>query len=287
MTAGGENTGLFGAPADLRGGRVRSRDGTLLGYLSVGDGPVLLCLHGALAWGADWLPVARLLADDYTVLMLDRRGHGSSDAGVGGHDLQCEIDDIAAVLDAVGPAEAMLAHSFGAVVGMHAAAQLPPESFGGLVLYEPPLAATAQVARTLHGLSANVADGAYERCVTEAVKDMIGFSDTEIAMMRRNPRTWAAMVSLAPSLVTQAKILDQVGGSADGLQGIVQPAVVLLGEASPWDPFGISARMVTDALPSSDTVVLAGQTHSALIQAPDLVADAVRRFLRRLPREGR
>jgi pimeloyl-ACP methyl ester carboxylesterase len=278
------NTAPSGASYDLNGGRVRSRDGTQLGYLSVGAGPVLLCLHGALASGSDWLPAARLLAVEYQVVMLDRRGHGCSDTGVLGHDLQREIEDIAAVLDVVGPAKGMLAHSFGAVIGLHAAAQLPPESFGCLLLYEPPLAATGQVAETIDGLVENVADGAYERCVTAASKHMMGMSDAEIEMMRRSPKIWAAMVSMAPSLVVQARILAQVGGRTEGFSKIVQPTLLLLGESSPWDPFGLSAQMVASTLPSSDTVLLTGQTHFALTQAPDLLVNAAQRFMRHLPR---
>lgn len=276
-------TTLSGASHDLKGGRVRSRDGTQLGYLSVGAGPVLLCLHGALASGSDWLPAARLLAVEYEVVMLDRRGHGCSDTGVQGHDLQREIEDIAAVLDVVGPAKGLLAHSFGAVIGLHAAAQLSPNSFDGLVLYEPPLAATDQVAKAIDGLIENIASGAYERCVTAAAKDMMGLGDTEIEMMRRNAKAWAATVSMAPSLVVQAQILAQVGGCTEGLEKIVQPTLLLLGEASAWDPFGISAQMLASALPSSDTVVLTGQAHSAHTQAPELLVTAVQRFMQQLP----
>jgi pimeloyl-ACP methyl ester carboxylesterase len=45
----------------LTGGRVRSKDGTEISYLSLGAGHTLLCTHGAFSSGAEWLPVARLM----------------------------------------------------------------------------------------------------------------------------------------------------------------------------------------------------------------------------------
>ena len=54
-----------GSSAALTGGRLRSGDGTQLGYLSLGEGPLVVCLHGGFNSGLDWLPVARLLADRY------------------------------------------------------------------------------------------------------------------------------------------------------------------------------------------------------------------------------
>lgn len=96
-----------------------SRDGTRLGYLRIGAGPVVLCVHGALATGVAWLPVAQLLADRYTFVLPDRRGHGATEAGAAADPLAAEIGDLTAVIDALGPVHCLVSHSFGSVVAMH------------------------------------------------------------------------------------------------------------------------------------------------------------------------
>lgn len=45
-------------------------------YYSGKDKPPLLLLHGAMDNGLCWIPVANLLAEKYSVIMPDARGHG-------------------------------------------------------------------------------------------------------------------------------------------------------------------------------------------------------------------
>jgi pimeloyl-ACP methyl ester carboxylesterase len=97
----------------LGGGRTLSRDGTEIGYLTLGPGPegdpppTLLCTHGAFSTGAEWLPVARLLADSHRLVLMDRRGHGCSSGTrgiVGGVEaLLRESEDLVAVIAATAP----------------------------------------------------------------------------------------------------------------------------------------------------------------------------------------
>ena len=54
-----------------------SADGTTIGYLTVGDGPPLTILHGAMQSGWSQLDLAMLLADRHTVHLVDRRGRGA------------------------------------------------------------------------------------------------------------------------------------------------------------------------------------------------------------------
>jgi pimeloyl-ACP methyl ester carboxylesterase len=91
------------AQIPLTGGRLRSRDGTLMAYLALGEGPLVVCLHGGFNTGLDWLPTARLLADRYRFVLVDRRGHGASDSGVDGHTLDLEVEDLALRAPAAAP----------------------------------------------------------------------------------------------------------------------------------------------------------------------------------------
>jgi len=54
-----------------------------------------LCLHGLIANGACWTPLARALEKDYDVIMPDARGHGNSDAPDHGYG----YDELVSALD--------------------------------------------------------------------------------------------------------------------------------------------------------------------------------------------
>lgn len=57
---------------------LNTQDGSTLSYYSIGRGPGLLILHGAMNYALGSLELAELLADNYTVYLLSRRGRGQS-----------------------------------------------------------------------------------------------------------------------------------------------------------------------------------------------------------------
>src|SRR4051794_17082117 len=90
------------------------------------DGVVLLPGLAATAWV--WAPVARRLAGVRRVVVADLRGHGLSDAPLEGYDPATFADDISAVIDGAGLADApglvLAGHGFGAVVAAWTALRL-------------------------------------------------------------------------------------------------------------------------------------------------------------------
>jgi hypothetical protein len=47
---------------------THSADGTAVGFLKIGSGPALVCVHGSLTTGADeWIPLANALGERFTV----------------------------------------------------------------------------------------------------------------------------------------------------------------------------------------------------------------------------
>lgn len=59
------------------------RDAVRLFYTTMGTGPDVVLLHPTPTHHAFWLPVARLLADRYRLILIDLRGHGQSRAMAG------------------------------------------------------------------------------------------------------------------------------------------------------------------------------------------------------------
>jgi pimeloyl-ACP methyl ester carboxylesterase len=103
-------------------------------YQQLGDGPDVVLLHGLGANLAFWyLGVAPLLATHHRVTAYDLRGHGLSGRTVTGYSSAALATDLMALLDGldVGRA-ALVGHSYGAAIALHAAA-LHPDRFDRVV----------------------------------------------------------------------------------------------------------------------------------------------------------
>lgn len=77
---------------------VTSRDGTAIGYETVGQGEGVLVLGGAWRTARDYLRFARALADPFAVHLIDRRGRGRSGPQGASYSIEREIEDLIAVM---------------------------------------------------------------------------------------------------------------------------------------------------------------------------------------------
>src|SRR6266511_5282902 len=129
---------------------IRSHDGTRIVYEQLGSGPPLIMVHGGLVDRTFWGPSMPLLAQHFTVYVMDRRGHGRSDPYRADHTIEREYEDVLALVAAVGVPVAVLGHSSGALLALHTARRTP--QVRQLVLYEPPRfeGVTAAVRARLH-----------------------------------------------------------------------------------------------------------------------------------------
>src|SRR4051812_15396809 len=130
----------------IRGGlpgmdHVKSQDGTPIAYQRTGQGPVLVLVVGAFCDRTATADLTPLLAPGFTVVEYDRRGRGDSGPGEGpGEEIdpRREVEDLAAVIEAVGASAAVYGHSSGGALALEAAAAGLPVT--RLAVYEPPYA---------------------------------------------------------------------------------------------------------------------------------------------------
>src|SRR3984957_17373492 len=110
---------------------VRTPDGAELAVWDLAgaglDAPVVVLPH---CWGCSheiWLPVARRLREQgYRVVLYDQRGHGASTRGTVPLSIETLAHDLATVLDATDPHNAVLAgHSMGGMTIMSLATHRP------------------------------------------------------------------------------------------------------------------------------------------------------------------
>jgi pimeloyl-ACP methyl ester carboxylesterase len=113
---------------------VVSQDGAKISYLTLGSGPSVLVIPGALSMAADYAPFARALAGRFTAHIIERRGRGlSSPQGVD-YSIRKECEDVLAVQRETS-ASALVGHSYGGLVALEVARRTP--AFTKVAVYEP------------------------------------------------------------------------------------------------------------------------------------------------------
>jgi pimeloyl-ACP methyl ester carboxylesterase len=119
----------------VKDGSVISKDGTTISYKYLGEGPGLLIVHGGFRASQHYMALARNLASNYTVYVMDRRGRNASGPKGKDYSIQKELDDIHAILKQHDIA-LLFGHSFGAFASLNAAMDYPLQK---LAVYEPPV----------------------------------------------------------------------------------------------------------------------------------------------------
>ncbi|HEY7021190.1 MAG TPA: alpha/beta hydrolase [Ktedonobacterales bacterium] len=115
---------------------VTSRDGTTIGYRQLGHGPGIVALHGAMESAKSHMQLAEALAGSFTVYLPDRRGRGMSGPYGADYSMQCEVEDLDALLTKTG-AQCVFGVSAGGLICLQAALTLPV--IQKVAVYEPAL----------------------------------------------------------------------------------------------------------------------------------------------------
>ena len=254
-----------------------SLDGTVVGWDESGSGQPLLLIHGGATDSGVWSLVRPLLPLGLRVAAMDRRGRGRSGHGETLHSLEAEADDVLSVAAALGGGVIVAGHSIGATIALQALRRSD-----GLIcaaaLYEPPLPAMtpqAPVAMT-EALDAGKAEEAF----TVFLRDIVRLSDREISALRASPM-WEKRVAL---IWTMRRELQSLASHDPDVAryGEIQVPVQLLVGTNTASHHTEAIRALAKVIPNIEITSLEGQGHTALVQAPQLVAGAIMQLLRRI-----
>lgn len=258
--------------------KVTSADGTVIAYDRRGSGPALVLVDGALCSRAQGpLPeLAELLAAEFTVYNYDRRGRGDS-GDAAEYDVQREIEDLAAIIEAAGGSAYVYGTSSGAALALRAAAAGLPIS--KLVAFEPPYVvddSRPQIPRSwVSDLQALGPGDAVKYFMTKG----IGLPGFVVAMMKLMP-AWKGMKAVAHTLPYDAAMLGDncFGQPLDPAQWatIEAPTLAVNGGKSPgW--MRTSVRAMASAVPGAKHEEVPGQNHMIKASA---IAPVISGFLR-------
>jgi pimeloyl-ACP methyl ester carboxylesterase len=254
---------------------LEAPDGVRIACEVSGDGPSLVCVHGAgsARWSFD--AVRPHLEASFTVIAVDRRGRGDSSDG-NGYELEREYEDIATVLRDSGDGVLLLGHSYGGLVAA-GAARLFGRGLGRLVLYEPPMGGVLAASGTIDRWERMIHEGDRDLMMREFLNEVGGYDDAQIDELARSP-LWEARKRVTPTVPRELRAERAHRLDPGELGQVSAPALLLVGTESPdWAVRSIEAY--TKALPSPETRRLEGHGHSANVTAPDLLAAELERFL--------
>ncbi len=253
---------------------VASADGTRIAYDVVGSGPAVILVGGAnqfRAFDTGSTEVARLLAESgFTAVTYDRRGRGESGDTLL-YEVDREVDDIEALVRAVGGNAALYGSSSGAVLSLWAAARLPGVT--KLILWEPPLDLESDGSANLSGLQDRLAAGDREATVAFFMRDM----PPQWLDGARNSPAWPTLLSVAHTLAYDAAVLERAerGDLAEHGKQVTIPVIVLIGEET-QPIFPPAADAIVAAVPNATHRRIDARHHS---YEPAVMAREISDFL--------
>ena len=243
---------------------VTSKDGTTIAFDTVGQGPPLVIVGGALNDRHAAETQAGLLAPNFTVITYDRRGRGDS-GDTPPYAVEREAEDLEALVEESGGTAFALGHSSGAVLALEAAAATP--GITELVLYEPPFIVDDSRPPLpddyVQHLDELVANGHRDQAVEYFMTVGVGVPAEAIPSMRDSP-FWPSLEAIAHTISYDGRIMgDNMTGKplpSDRWSTVTDPALVIDGGASP-PSLRNAVQALVDVLPNARRLTLEGQTH--------------------------
>src|SRR5260221_862552 len=255
--------------------QVISKDGTVIAFDRLGEGPALILVGGAFQHRAidpRTAQLAALLAQHFTVFHYDRRGRGES-GDTQPYAVEREVEDLEALIHEAGGSAFVFGMSSGGVLALEAAAR--GLAITKLAAYELPFNSGDEHARQAaerytQQLAALLNEGRRGDAVALAMTTW-GAPPEAIAGMRQAP-IWPLFEAVAPTLAYDDAIMGDCSVPTARLGSITVPTLVMDGGASPAFMHN-AAQATAHALPHGQRGTLEGQTHDFAPQglAPVLV----------------
>jgi pimeloyl-ACP methyl ester carboxylesterase len=250
-----------------------SRDGTRIAYEATGQGRPVILVSGAMSTGATLAPLAVPLSERFSAVVYDRRGRGES-GGTAPYSVEREVEDLAALIEAVGGEASLYGISSGGALVLRAAASgLPVRR---VAVYEVPYAMSEDGARERAQYTERLTEALAQDRRGDAVElflRLTGLAEGVIQGARQSPM-WAGMESIAPSLAHDDAVMGDARVPRSRLASVPVPVLSLAGDASPaW--LREAAQAVAQAVPEGAYRSLPGQSH---LVEPEVLAPVLTEF---------
>ena len=252
-----------------------SADGTKIRWLAVGQGPPLVLVPGGLGDEHAFDPLVGRLAGRMCCITIGRRGKGFSDDATE-YSYDREYDDVAAVVDAVGPPRFLFAHSSGAICALGAALM---STMDKLVIVEPPLPLEEPGITDEHhsAIRAALERGEEEAAVLLALRHGLRLEPQTIEALRART-DWPGLLRRGLAWLRELDEINQLPTDVERYRAIDTPTLLIYGTATqPRRRAAVEA--LGGAMPNAQVIGVTGHAHDVANTAAEDVASAVIGFL--------
>ena len=262
-------------PPSDRVGEYLDVDGARIFYEVAGDGPPMLLLHGYPLSGALFARVREPLEDDFTVITVDHRGYGLSEAPGIPDAIEVYATDALAVLDHLGVEEAIIGGmSMGGPITL-SMYDMAPERFTGMVLIDTTAApAGPPEAGLWRGIEEVIAANGLDPVITALLPDMLTgetrLSEPAISEYLREVMQGATVEAGRGGALALAQRPDFTG-----LLGKIDvPTLILVGTEDSLYPIQV-ARDMAASISNASLAIIPGGSHAAIFEAAGRSASAI------------
>jgi pimeloyl-ACP methyl ester carboxylesterase len=253
---------------------VDSVDGTRIAYHRYGSGRPVVIVGGALATAEAAAPLAAALAGSgLQGVTLDRRGRGDS-GDTAPYAPESEVEDLRAVIEALGEPAVVFGHSAGAVLSWLAASRGVPMRH--LFLSEPPLrfGQDEPPADLPDRLQSLVDQDRPEQAVLLFLRENVGLPETAVEQLRASEE-FPRLVVLAQTTVYDTRLVASVSTPTVAMLDVDIPATIMRGD--PTVPLLVTAvERLAAALPEADLVVVP-ESHDHRVDPGGVVREVLAR----------
>jgi esterase len=246
-----------------------------------GDGPSLVILHGLFGSSDNWLPQAKMLAEDFHVYLVDLRNHGQSPhSDEFNYDVMA--DDVAELIDAEGiSSPILLGHSMGGKTAMTLALRNPDLPSAIVVIDIAPRQYPDQHDRIVEGLLAlPLAELKSRQDADEALTPYVPEPAVRQFLLKNLKRESSGGFSWKMNLDTISRNISEVSKAVGNGSVFSKPALFVRGAKSPYvadgDLDGILKLFPVARLETLDT------GHWIQAEKPRELVELVRDFAREL-----
>ncbi len=245
-----------------------------------GSGPPLFLIHGIGAARDTWRFVIPELTPHHTVISYDLRGHGTSPLPEAEFGLDELVDDLERVRERAGIEKAHFAgHSLGGMIGPAYARKFPHRVLS-LGLLSTAAGRTEddskKVWAAIHAIEENGAAQVLEMLVDRWYTDPFMRAQPEIVRRRLNQ-----IIAMDQDIFMNVFRIYAGTEMMPWLHEVIAPSLVLTGENDGACNPRLN-KLIHEALPNSELVILPGYKHAILLEAPEEVAKHLLRFLNKI-----
>jgi pimeloyl-ACP methyl ester carboxylesterase len=263
---------------------VTSADGTPVEYVSVGRGPHVIVVPGALAVASDLTAFAARLAERHAVHVVQRRGRGGSGPQGERYGIARECEDVEAVRARTG-ARLIFGHSFGGLVALRAACG--DAAFDAVAVYEPGVSVNGSIPvdwidRARQEVAAGADFDAFITFIRGVNPDQTGrVPRWLLRLILRRALSRAELrqnLALLPQAISEHAVVGDLDGRLADYRQVAAATLIMRGKGRDTSRSAVALARLAETIPRAETIAFATLDHFAPERKPDEIAGSVLGF---------